>query len=104
VTYSPEAIPEREPGAEPSPKKRADKLAMMRSANFGVEKIERLPFNIGYLPALQANDPFQFVFSASSSSLAPTALVTGLCGYWPVVLGVWASHDLSHHSQRPMPT
>ena len=81
VTYSPEVIPEREPGAEPSPKARADRLAMMRSANFGVEKIERLPFNIGYLelvgfaPAKDAAD----TLAAAMTVLAHTdALIIDL--------------------------
>jgi hypothetical protein len=49
VTYSEQVIPESRPAAKPSPDQTARRLAMMRSNNFGVEKIEHLPFNIGYL-------------------------------------------------------
>jgi len=49
VTYSERPIPESMPDAEPSAEERARRLAMLRSANFGVKKIEHLPFNIGYL-------------------------------------------------------
>lgn len=49
VTYSEQPIPERKPAAEPSPEETANRLAMMRAMNFGVAKIEQLPFNIGYL-------------------------------------------------------
>jgi hypothetical protein len=49
VTYSEQVIPESKPAAKPSPDEAARRLAMMRSSNFGVEKIEHLPFNIGYL-------------------------------------------------------
>lgn len=49
VTYSEEVIPVRGPNTEPSPDEVASNLAMMQSGNFGVKKIERLKFNIGYL-------------------------------------------------------
>lgn len=49
VTYSEQPIPPSMPHTEPSAEERAGRLAMMRSANFGVQKIELLPFNIGYL-------------------------------------------------------
>ena len=49
VTFSGEVIPVRARHAEPSPEQVASKLAMMRAANFGVKKVEHLPFNIGYL-------------------------------------------------------
>lgn len=49
VTYSEEVLPARKPNTAPSPDDVARRLAMMRSNNFGVEKIEHLPFNIGYL-------------------------------------------------------
>jgi C-terminal processing protease CtpA/Prc len=49
VTYSPETITERKRDAEPSPDEIASRLAMMRSNNFGVKRVEHLPFNIGYL-------------------------------------------------------
>ena len=49
VTYSEQPIPASMPNSEPGAEERAGRLAMMRSANFGVQKIELLPFNIGYL-------------------------------------------------------
>lgn len=49
VMYSEQVIPESKPAARPSADEVAGRLAMMRSANFGVKKIEHLPFNIGYL-------------------------------------------------------
>jgi C-terminal processing protease CtpA/Prc len=49
VTYSKEVIADRKSDDERSPEEAAGYLAMMRSNNFGVERVERLPFNIGYL-------------------------------------------------------
>ena len=49
VTYSEQPIPASKPNAAPSADEQARRLTMMRSANFGVRKIEHLPFNIGYL-------------------------------------------------------
>jgi hypothetical protein len=49
VMYSEQVIPESKPAAKLSPDEAARRLAMMRSNNFGVEKIEHLLFNIGYL-------------------------------------------------------
>jgi hypothetical protein len=49
VVYSAAPLPARKPDAEPSAEDAARRLSMMRSANFGVRKIEHLPFNIGYL-------------------------------------------------------
>jgi hypothetical protein len=81
VLYSETVIPERKPDAEPSPDEIASNLAMHRSGNFGVEKIERLPFNIGYLelvgfaPARDAGD----TLAAAMTVLAHTdALIIDL--------------------------
>jgi hypothetical protein len=49
VMYSEQVIPESKPSIGPSPEEGARRLAMMRSNNFGVRKIEHLPFNIGHL-------------------------------------------------------
>lgn len=49
VMYSEAVIADRKSYDERSPEEAASYLSMMRSNNFGVEKIERLPFNIGYL-------------------------------------------------------
>lgn len=49
VMYSEAVIAGRKAYDERSPEEAASYLAMMRSNNFGIDKIERLPFNIGYL-------------------------------------------------------
>ncbi len=49
VMYSAQPIPAYQPRAAPSAEDAAKRLAMLRGDNFGVEKIERLPLNIGYL-------------------------------------------------------
>jgi hypothetical protein len=81
VMYSAEVIPERKPDIKPSPDDVARNLARMRSRNFGVEKIEHLPFNIGYLelngfaPAKDAAD----TLAAAMTVLAHTdALIIDL--------------------------
>lgn len=47
--YSETPIPQEQPDNKPNAEQRAEQLAGMKSQNFGVERIERLPFNIGYL-------------------------------------------------------
>lgn len=81
VTFSEELIPERKPRAAPSPDEVANRLATMREGNFGVKKVERLPFNIGYLelegfaPARDAAD----TLAAAMTLLAHTdALIIDL--------------------------
>jgi hypothetical protein len=49
VQYSAQPIPRRENRQEPTPEERERFAAAMRRNNFGFEKIERLPGNIGYL-------------------------------------------------------
>jgi retinol-binding protein 3 len=48
VSFSERAIPEGQGGGH-SPEERAAELADLRAMNFGIERVERLPFNIGYL-------------------------------------------------------
>lgn len=81
VTYSEKAIPDRKAHSAPSPDEVANRLAMMRAGNFGVKKVERLPFNIGYLdlegfaPAKDAAD----TLAAAMTLLAHTdALIIDL--------------------------
>jgi hypothetical protein len=81
VMYSEEAIPESKPDTAPSADDVARNLARMRTGNFGVEKIEHLPFNIGYLelvgfaPAKHAAD----TLAAAMTVLAHTdALIIDL--------------------------
>lgn len=47
--YSEKDLPEESKDKKPSAEQRAGQLAEMKAQNFGVERIERLPFNIGYL-------------------------------------------------------
>lgn len=81
VLYSEVAIPEKRPHGQIAPEERARRLAVLREENFGVEKIERLPFNIGYLeltrfaPARDAAD----TIAAAMTVLAHTdALIIDL--------------------------
>lgn len=81
VTYSEQPISVSRPDAAPSPEHVASRLAMMRSINFGVEKIEHLPFNIGYLDLVSfapARDAAE-TLSAAMTVLAHTdALIIDL--------------------------
>lgn len=54
--YSAKPIPDEPKDNKPSAEEQAHMLAGMKSQNFGVERVERLPFNIGYL-ALHAFAP-----------------------------------------------
>jgi C-terminal processing protease CtpA/Prc len=54
--YSAQPIPEMPKNKKPSAEEQAQMLAGMKSQNFGVERVERLPFNIGYLD-LRAFEP-----------------------------------------------
>ena len=47
--YSAQPLPVESGEKKESPEEHAPMLAMMQSQNFGVERIERMPFNIGYL-------------------------------------------------------
>jgi hypothetical protein len=47
--YSAQPIPDMPKDRKPSAEEQAQRLAGMKSQNFGVERVERLPFNIGYL-------------------------------------------------------
>ncbi|GAA0719375.1 S41 family peptidase [Dokdonella soli] len=49
VVYSEPEIPEQDANHKPSAEEQAEELAAMKSHNFGIERVERLPFNIGYL-------------------------------------------------------
>ena len=81
VLYSDAIIHEKKPNGQVAPEERARRLAVLREENFGIEKIERLPFNIGYLeltrfaPARDAAD----TMSAAMTVLAHTdALIIDL--------------------------
>lgn len=49
VMHSVEALPKLDPALKPSPEQHAVEVAFMKKENFGIERVERLPFNIGYL-------------------------------------------------------
>ncbi len=49
VTFSPDAIPERMSPQEPTPDELAKARLDAAKLNFGVEKVERLPLNVGYV-------------------------------------------------------
>jgi retinol-binding protein 3 len=49
VMYSAEVIPEEQPNQEPSPEEIERRRAFGARINFGFEKVERMPGNIGYL-------------------------------------------------------
>lgn len=49
VFYSAAPIPEENKDKKPSAEQQAEEMAGMKAQNFGIEKLERLPFNIGYL-------------------------------------------------------
>lgn len=81
MIYNEQGFPEQVAGAKPSPEAAASFAAEMKSLNFGVERIERLPFNIGYLalhgfgPAREAAD----TLAAAMTVLANTnALIIDL--------------------------
>jgi hypothetical protein len=68
--YSAAPIPEENKDSKPSAEQQAEELAGMKSQNFGIERIERLPFNIGYF-ALNAFAPAK----AAADSLAASMTV-----------------------------
>ncbi|MES3023820.1 MAG: S41 family peptidase [Pseudomonadota bacterium] len=49
VVYSEQAMPQQEKNRKQSMEEQAMALADMKARNFGIERVERLPFNIGYL-------------------------------------------------------
>src|SRR6201995_4629653 len=67
VRYSHEAIPEREKAEEPTAEEIERFKTFMRQANYGFEKIERLPGNIGYLDLRGFN---QAEFAAETGAAA----------------------------------
>ncbi|MFY9554704.1 MAG: S41 family peptidase [Blastocatellia bacterium] len=60
IMYSAEAMrPESEGNREPTPEEIAQEIEFLRTVNFGFEKVERLPGNVGYLD-LRGFQPAQF--------------------------------------------
>jgi len=59
VTYSARTLPESAQNREPSPEEIAARLEFLRTVNFGFEKVERLPGNVGYID-LRGFQPAEF--------------------------------------------
>lgn len=59
VIYSAEPLPPERNNREPGPEETARQLEFLRTSNFGFEKVERLPGNIGYLD-LRGFQPAEF--------------------------------------------
>lgn len=68
VVYSAEAIPPHERQGEPSPEEMEREEAFGRRMNFGFEKVERLPGNIGYLK-LNGFMPAAFVGDTAAAAM-----------------------------------
>lgn len=49
IEYSAQPLPPDDGTAQPSAEEKAQDLTMARRLNFGIEAVERLPFNIGYV-------------------------------------------------------
>jgi len=96
--YSPVPLPEIDPEAEPDPKDLADQRQLSQRRNFDINRVERLPGNVGYLE-LYGFEPPEFAgdtLVAAMTFLAHTdalildlrhnrggspGLVTLLCSY-----------------------
>jgi C-terminal processing protease CtpA/Prc len=72
VFYHANPSPEQEKDRKPTAEQQAQELADMKVQNFGIERVERLPFNVGYL-ALHAFAPAK----AASESIAAAMTVLG---------------------------
>ncbi|MES2018548.1 MAG: S41 family peptidase [Pseudomonadota bacterium] len=71
VSYSAEPLPEMSKDKKPDAEQQAAELADMKAQNFGIERVERLPFNVGYF-ALNAFAPAKT--AADSIAAAMTVL------------------------------
>ena len=81
VRYSNEVLPVIRQGDEPPPEVRERQRAQMRITNFGFEKVERLPGNVGYLElrGFSGAEEAQQTASAAMNFLANTdALIIDL--------------------------
>jgi hypothetical protein len=68
VGYSFEPIPERKGDDGPTAQEREQFLTFMRQSNFGFEKVERLPGNIGYLD-LRGFNPAEFASETGAAAM-----------------------------------
>jgi retinol-binding protein 3 len=69
VAYSVRPIPVRSGDDEPTAEERAEMLTFMQRMNFGFEKVERMPGNIGYLQ-LHAFAPAGMASDTASAAMA----------------------------------
>jgi retinol-binding protein 3 len=104
VIYSAEPIPVLMADKKPSPEQRAAELVDMKKGNFGVERVERLPFNIGYLdlrafaPAKDAADTIAAAMTlvANTDSLIIDLRKNG--GGEPATVALLASYVLDERT------
>jgi C-terminal processing protease CtpA/Prc len=73
VRYSHEAIPERKDDEEPSPEDAARRQAEARWMNYGFDRVERLPGNVGLLVLNAFMDPA----SAADTAVAAMQFLSG---------------------------
>lgn len=81
VRYSDEPLPVRKDDRQPSPDEIAEANEQMRTLNGGLERVERLPGNVGYVEvrAFMSKDAFQRPAQAAMSFLADSdALIIDL--------------------------
>lgn len=71
LRYSDTATPVQGPARQPTAEELARQLAQIRSENFGIERVERLPLNIGYL---ELNEFATVKHAAESLTAAMTLL------------------------------
>src|SRR5205085_3772593 len=68
VGYSSEPIPERQNAEEPTAEELDRFQTFLRQTNFGFEKVERLPGNVGYLD-LRGFNPAQFAADTGAAAM-----------------------------------
>jgi retinol-binding protein 3 len=68
VRYSHEAIPERQNAEEPTAEEIEQFKTFLRQTNYGFEKVERLPGNVGYLD-LRGFNPAEFAAETGAAAM-----------------------------------
>lgn len=98
VYYSAKRLPKQDAQRTPTVEAKAAELEMMKTFNFGIERVERLPFNVGYLDLrafAPARDAAQSVAAAMTLVANAHALVIDLRksgGGDPNTVGLIASY------------
>lgn len=77
VRYSEKDLPLLPPGGTPSPQVMAEQAANMRGRNYGVERVERLPCNVGYLK-LNEFAPAQYAGETLAAAMTMMSNLDGL--------------------------